>query len=159
MSRKYKCGPVYFTGSEILKIQSGLGTATTASTSRRNFASIEGIMFGQKYTKKRNTYLLGGRDHCWYCSPFSAVKVEENLAWIHHSLLKAVTGLELEPGNPPAAKGTSSPGKTKLPIARNLHRAGGLAVTSLTLSKKFDNRKVESIVLLMNCTGTELYPH
>ena len=109
--------------------------------------------------KKRNAYLLGGRDHCWCCSPFSAVKVEEKMTRIHHSLLKAMTGLELEPGNPPAAEGTSIPGKTKLPIARNLHRAGGLAVTSLTLSKKFDNRKVESNLFLMNCTGTELYPY
>ena len=85
--------------------------------------------------------------------------MEEKPTWIHHSHLKAVTGLELEPGNPPDTEGTSSPGKTKLPIATNLHRAGGLAVTSLTLSKKFDNRKVESNLLLMNCTGTELLPY
>ena len=85
--------------------------------------------------------------------------MEEKPTWIHHSHLKAVTGLELEPGNLPDTEGTSIPGKTKLPIAMNLHRATGLAVTSLTLSKKFDNRKVKSNLLLMNCTGTELYPY
>lgn len=41
----------------------------------------------------------------------------KKLTLIHHSHLKAATGLELEPGNPPATEGTSTTAESDSPAA------------------------------------------
>lgn len=57
----------------------------------------------------------------------------KQLTLIHHSHLKAATGLELEPGNPAATKGTSTTAESDSPAARNPYRVSGSAVDSLIL--------------------------